>query len=81
MVMEGPMMNGPAMPSGAGMAGPGGAGPGSGGIDDVLIPKILALPPELKQSLLKIITDMENPSARAPVSPGLESNLAGGPMM
>ena len=66
------MMNGPAMPPGAG-----GAGPGSGGIDDILIPKILSLPPELKQSLLKIITDMENPSSKAPVGAGLESNLIG----
>lgn len=64
----GPMMNGPAIRPGAG---------GGGNIDDILIPKIMALPPELKQSLLQIITDMENPSAKAPVSPGLESNLAG----
>ena len=69
----GPMMSGPAMPQGVG-----GQRPGSGGIDDVLTPKILALPPELKQSLLKIITDME-PSTKSPISPGLESNLAGPP--
>jgi hypothetical protein len=53
----------------------------SSNIDNILIPKIMALPIELKQSLLKIITDMENPSAQAPIEPGLESNLMGGGMV
>jgi hypothetical protein len=73
MNTPGTLMSGPIMPPGQG-----GAGPGSGGIDDVLIPKILALPQELKQSLLQIITDMETPSKKAPVSPGLEGNLTSG---
>ena len=71
MVM--PMMNGPAM-------GPRPMGPGGGGadIDKILVSKVIALPMELKQTLLEIITKME-PSSASPVAPGLEGNLAGPP--
>lgn len=67
------MMNGPAMP------GPMGPGGGAGGnIDEILVSKVIALPMELKQTLLEIITKME-PSSASPVSPGLEGSLAGPP--
>jgi hypothetical protein len=62
MVM--PMMDGPVMPA------------KGGNIDDILISKVLALPIELKQSLLEVIDKM-GPSSEAPVSPGLEDNLMG----
>ena len=72
MVMNGTMMDGPVMP----------AQKGGGNIDDILIPKVLALPLELKQSLLDVITKMEPGASKAPVNPGLEDNLMGeGPMM
>ena len=76
MVM--PMMGGQGA-SGM-MSGPAMAPEQDSGIDDILVSKVVSLPLELKQSLLKIITDMENPSAKMPVSQGLESNLMGSGM-
>ena len=52
-------------------------------IDAILIPKVQALPLELKQTLLDIIAKMEQPMANQPnINPGLEGNLtsmSGGP--
>jgi len=53
-------------------------GPSGGGedLDSILIPKIQALPMELKKTLLDIINKMEAPTTGAsPVEPGLEGNL------